>query len=324
MAKYKVVLADTVFPDLDVENRVLGQIDAELILAPSKDEAALCELVKDCDALMTTYTEITKKVIDSMEKCKVIIRYGIGYNNIDIPAASAKGIMVANVLNYCVTEVADHAMALMLSCLRKVTYLNKTVHEGNWNVALARPMERISKLTLGLIGFGNIARQVAVRAKAFGMNIIAYDPFLPEAVFEQVGVEKIENLDDLLAHADVVSPHLQLTGATAGIINENSFKKMKNSAFLINVSRGGLVDEKALLEAIRTKEIAGCALDVMATEPGDVHSPLLTFDNVIITPHSAFCSLSSDVDLRTKAAEEVVQTFTQGYPEFWLNKDMNK
>lgn len=320
MAKYKVLMTDSIFADQEIEKNILREIDAEVILSPGKDEATLAELAKDCDAIMATYAEVTRRVIESCTRCKVIIRTGIGYNNIDVEAATEKGIMVANVLNYCVTEVADHAMALILACLRKVVFLNKCVRNGNWNVNLARPIARTGTLTLGLYGFGNIARQVAVRAKAFDMHVTAYDPFLPDEVFEKAGVERCTDLDAFLRSCDVLSPHLQLNKSTQGLIDKHVFRKMKTSSYLINVSRGGLVNEEDLLAAIENHQIAGCALDVMASEPGDVHSRLLTYDNVIVTPHSAFYSDGSDIELREKSSQEIVQTFTQGYPEFWLNK----
>ena len=323
MAKYKVLFTDSIFADQEIEKEVLKQIDAELILAPSRDTATLCKLVEDVDAVMVCYADMNAEVISHCSpRCKVIIRTGIGYANVDMEAATAKGIMVANVLKYCNTEVADHAMALTMACLRKVVFLNKTVHNGVWNFNLARPIPRIGNVTMGLYGFGNISREVAKRAKAFDMKVVAYDPFLPDEVFTQMGVERATDLDAFISSVDVLSVHLQLNKETDKIINAKVFDLMKPTAYLINVSRGGLVDEEALLDAIANQKIGGCALDVMATEPGDIHSRLLTYDNVIITPHSAFYSDGSDIDLRHKAAEEIVQVFTQGYPEFWLNKNM--
>ncbi|MDD3139873.1 MAG: C-terminal binding protein [Lachnospiraceae bacterium] len=320
MAKFKVLMADSIFINQDIEKEILKEIDAELVLSPRKDEATLAELAKDCDAIITSYAEISKHIIDSCEQCKVIIRTGIGYNNIDVEAATAKQIMVANVLNYCVEEVADHAMALILACLRKVVFFNQCVHNGTWDVNLGRPISRVSTLTLGLFGFGNIARQLAKRAKGFDLNIIAYDPFLPDEVFEKNGVTRFTDQDEFIKACDILSLHLQLNKSTQGMIDKNAFQIMKPSSYLINVSRGGLVNEFDLLDAIKNHKIAGCALDVMETEPGDLHSSLMTYDNVIVTPHAAFYSDGSDVELRQKTAEQIVQTFTQGYPEFWLNK----
>ena len=179
MAKYQILMTDSLFGDQEIEQSILRKIDAELVLAPKSDPATLSNLAKDCDAMLVTFAEVGKGVIDSCTRCKLIARMGIGVNNVDVEAATQKGIMVSNVLNYCITEVADHAMGLMLACLRKIVLYNKVVHEGVWNMNQG-DISRLGTLTLGLYGFGNIARQVAKRAKAFDMHVIAYDPFLPD------------------------------------------------------------------------------------------------------------------------------------------------
>lgn len=320
MAKYKVVMADSLFTDQDMEKEILKEIDAEFILSPARDQDTLAELASDCDALITTFSEITKKVIDGMEKCKVIIRSGIGVNNVDIEAATEKNIMVANVQNYCIEEVADHAMALMLSSLRKIVVYNNSTHRGIWDMNVGRQIPRISRTSLGLYGFGNIARAVAHRALSFGMEVLAYDPFISTEVFQEMKVKKIDDLSELFSQSDVLSIHLPLSDKTRKIVDASVFEQMKPSAFLINVARGGLIDEEALTHAIENKLIAGCGLDVMYDEPGDLHSRLLTYENVIITPHAAFYSDYSDVELRRITTEQVVETFTKGQPRFWLNK----
>ncbi|HZK10286.1 MAG TPA: C-terminal binding protein [Clostridia bacterium] len=319
MSNFKVLMTDSIFPDQEKERAMLEEIGAELLLSDSQDPAQLAKLAKDCDAIIVTFAEVTREVISACEKCKVIVRTGIGVNNVDVKAATEKGIIVANVLNYCIPEVADHAMALMLASLRKIIVYNKVVRCGVWDMNQGS-ISRIGSLTLGLYGFGNISREVALRAKAFGMKVVAYDPFLEDSIFEEYGIERKVDLEEFIQSADVLSLHLGLNEHTYQIINKKTFELMKESAILVNVSRGGLVNEDDLLYAIENNLIAGCALDVMADEPGDMHSRLLTYKNVIVTPHAAFYSEESNEELRTKATEQVLQTLTKGYPEFWVNK----
>ena len=321
MEKWKVVYTDTLYPDIKIEEDVLKQIGAEVVFADSKDLRTLREKIRDCDALIVTDTLINDALLDCMEKCKVIVRSGTGYNNVDTAAAGARGIMVANVADYCMNEVADHAMGLILDVIRKISYLNAAVHNGVWDFAMAKNVERLNRLTLGLYGFGRIGQALALRAKAFGMKVMAYDPYLPDAVFSQQNVIKMDTAQALLANADVLSLHLPLSQSTRGLMDREAFRQMKPTAYFINVSRGGLVDEEALYEALRTGEIAGCALDVMVQEPPDIHAPLFSLENVILTPHSSFSSLTADVELRVKTAQAVVETYTQGQPKFWVNKD---
>ncbi|TNJ66077.1 C-terminal binding protein [Paenibacillus hemerocallicola] len=320
MAKYKVLMADCIFEDHDFEKRMLETIDAELIVAPAKDEDTLAALAVDADAILATYAEITSKVLEHAKKCKIIARTGIGYNNIDVHAASEKGIMVSNVPDYCIGEVADHTLALMLTCLRKTAYLNQTVREGKWNVNLARPIPRLDGLTVGLMGLGNIARAVVQRIQAFGMKAIAFDPFVSSYDVSLLAVEKAESLEQLAQRADVLTIHAPLTPSSKGAINSGIFNVMKKSAILINTSRGPIVNEKDLYEAIRVGKIAGCGLDVMEHEGEEVNSPLLKHENVIVTPHSAFYSSGSDIELREKAVEQIVLTFTSGHPSYWINR----
>lgn len=318
MAKYKVLQTDSIFPDVEIERSILADIDAELVVAPAKDEATLLGLVNDVDAILTTYGEVTEKVIDACENCKIIARTGIGVNNIDVEAATARGVMVSNVLNYCITEVADHCMALMLVLLRQVHTYNRAVHNGVWDVNKSN-IARLNTLTLGLYGFGNIARAVAQRAKAFEMNVIASDPFVDPKLFEEFGVKSV-GVDELIESSDVLSLHLPLLKSTENIINKDVFKRMKKTAYLLNIARGGLVNEEDFIEAIDRGEIAGAGIDVMATEPGNVHSPLMTYPNVIITPHTAFYSEESNVALREESTKQIVQALTEGEPTYWYNK----
>lgn len=320
MAVFRILMTDSIFPDQAIEKKILATIDADLVLAPASDEDTLVSLAGSVDAIMVTYAEITARIINAANQCKVIARTGIGYNNIDMDAANARNIMVANVPDYCIAEVADHALALALTCLRKTAYLSDTVKKGSWNVNLARPIPRLNQLTAGLLGLGNIAQAVTVRLQAFGIKVQAFDPFVSDEVFARLGVARADTLEELAAAADVLSLHAPLNKSTRGVINAAIFGKMKKTALLINTSRGPLVKEKDLCDAIANGRIAGCGIDVMETEPGDLQSPLLRHDNVVVTPHTAFYSEGSDIELREKSARQIILALTEGQPHYWVNR----
>ena len=320
MARFKVVMTDCIFADQDIERGELAAIDAELVLAPDTAVETLVREGKDCDALLNVYAQVPADVIDNLDRCKVIVRTGIGVNTIDLDAAGRKGIMVANVPDYCQDEVADHTMALFLALARKVILLDSQVRSSNWSFAEAKPMVRLSACTFGLFGLGSIAQGVARRALSFGMKVIAYDPFLPAEVFAAQGVEQVEDLSRLLEEADFLSLHAPLTEQTHHIINAEALTKMKDSAYLINTSRGPLIDEDALFRALSDGTIAGAGLDVLADEPPAFPNALLTLSNVIVTPHAAFYSEQSNDELRSKSAKEIVRTLTVGEPAHWVNR----
>jgi D-3-phosphoglycerate dehydrogenase / 2-oxoglutarate reductase len=320
VARFKVVMTDCIFPDQDIERGELAAIDAELVLASGTDAETLAREARDCDALLNVYAQVPAEVIGSLERCKVIVRTGIGINTIDLDAANSKGIMVANVPDYCQDEVADHTMALFLALSRKLIHLNGEVRNSNWSFAGAKPIERLSVGTFGLFGLGSIAQGVARRAKSFGMKVIAYDPFIPAEVFAAHGVERVEDFDRLLAEADVLSLHAPLTDETHHIINGEALAKMKPGAYLVNTSRGPLIDEDALFRALSDGIIAGAGLDVLADEPPTFPVALLTLANVIVTPHAAFYSEQSNDELRSKSAKEIARTLIDGEPAHWVNR----
>jgi D-3-phosphoglycerate dehydrogenase len=225
-------------------------------------------------------------------------------DNVDIDAATRAGIVVTKVTDYCIYEVSDHAMALLLAAVRKIPFSNAQVHAGTWKMPAVVPIKRLRGSVLGLVGFGRIPQLVAPKAKSFGLRVVAYDPFIPAAVFQQAGVESV-GFDELLALSDYVSVHSPLTPETKGLFGAETFRKMKPNAYLVNTARGPIVDEAALAAALDAKEIAGAALDVMTQEPPG-SSPLFGRDNVIVTPHTSFYSEEALVELQTKAAEEVV------------------
>jgi D-3-phosphoglycerate dehydrogenase len=247
-----------------------------------------------------------------MQKCKIIARYGIGVDTIDLEAATANGIIVTNNPTYCIEEVAEHTMALLLACARKIAMYHRLVRAGRWEVPPGKPIFRLAGSKLGLVGFGNIGRQVAKRAAAFGMQILFFDPFV-EAAAAGVPAQKKE-LNELLAEADFVSLHPPLVPKTRKLIDAAALARMKASAFLINCARGPIVDTEALVRALDAKTIAGCALDTVDPEPLPDGHPLRGRDNVIITPHAAWYSEQAMVGLQAGAPNEVRRVLTGAWP----------
>jgi len=317
MAKFKVVLTDNIFPDLSIETEMLGKADADYIEV--KDPALLKEACRDADAIVNTYLKMTKDIIDYMEKCKLIIRNGIGIDTIDDAACTAKGIMVANVPSYCIDEVSDHAITLLLALGRKITVLNDLIRHGEWNVKKAIPVYSFVDKTLGLIGFGKIPRLVSTKAKAFGMRIMAYDPYVTAEAMAEAGVQKAE-VSEILVKSDFISIHCPLTPVTKGMFNTEAFKKMKKTAYIINTARGPVINEGDLIAALEAGEIAGAGLDVLTKDGVELSNPLLKMDNVIITPHSAWYSEESIVTRRIQTIESVISVLEGGEPASFLNR----
>jgi D-3-phosphoglycerate dehydrogenase len=254
-------------------------------------------------------------VIESLKKCKVIARYGVGVDNIDVEAATEHKIIVANVPDYCVDEVSTHAIALILACARGITLLDNKIREKRWDFTLAKPLFRTKGKTLGLFGLGRIARAVAQKASGFGFKIIAYDPYVSKA---DDGIELVE-FSKLLSNSDFISIHSPLTDETRHLFGENKLRAMKKTAYLINTSRGAIVDEEALYKVLKKRWIAGAALDVMEKEPPDWENLLPKLDNLIITPHISFYSEESYVELKTKTAKAVLSVLKGGLPRAMVN-----
>jgi D-3-phosphoglycerate dehydrogenase len=318
--KYFVAVADSVFPNLDPAREVLSSIGAEIQLSPEPTPDAIMKLAKDADGVLVTYAKITADMIRQMTKCRIISRFGIGVDNVDIPVATEKGIVVTKVPDYCIDEVSDHAMALLLSAVRKIPMGTEQVHSGTWKMPNFVPIHRLRGSVLGLAGFGRIPQLVAPKAQAFGMKVIAYDPYLPKDVFTKAGVEQVD-FPTLLKRSDYISVHSPLTPETKGLFNADAFRQMKKGAYIVNTARGPVIDEQALAAAIDSGHLAGAALDVMTTEP-PANSPLIGKKNVIITPHTSFYSDESLVELQTKAAQEVANVLTGKPPRNPVNPDV--
>jgi len=304
-----IAITDSVFPSLDPAKRALARLDPEYRMANSPSADDILAVAGDADAILVTYAKLPGELLRQLKRCKAIGRFGLGVDNIDLPAAKQCGIAVNYVPDYCLREVSDHAMALLLALARKVTLSNKLVQSGRWEVPPIVPLRRLEGQTLGLIGFGNIPRALAPKARAFGLNVLTHDPHVKAEVLAAAGVEGV-SFGDLLARSDFVSVHAPLLPATRGLINAAAFAGMKTGTFLINTARGPLVDEAALIAALDSGKLGGAALDVVADEPLAADSPLLGRDNVILTPHTAFYSVEALEELQTKCAGDVARVLS--------------
>jgi D-3-phosphoglycerate dehydrogenase len=324
MSKFKVVVTDYEYATLAPEQEILSKVDGvEFVAVQCKTEDDVIEAAKDADGLINQYAPISRKVIESIPNLKVVSRYGVGVNTIDIEAATEHGVMVGNVTDYCMNEVSDHAFALLMACARKVVLLNQEVKRGNWDYKVSVPIYRLRGRVLGLIGLGRIPQTLARKAQAFGMEVIAYDPFVPTHVAEGLKVKLLE-LNDLCAKADFISVHAPLIESTKGLIGEEQFKAMKKEAFIINTSRGPVIDEKALISALQQGEIAGAGLDVVEEEPIQENNPLLEMDNVILNPHVAWYSEEAQLELKRKTAQNVADVLSGYYPTYLFNIDVKE
>jgi D-3-phosphoglycerate dehydrogenase len=318
-----VAVADTVFPSLEPARQALAELNAELQLAAEPTPEAILAVARQADAVMVTYAKITGEIIRQLERCQIIARFGIGIDNIDIDTASEAGIVVTYVPDYCIDEVSDQAMALLLALARKVTYANQLVQAGRWEMPAVVPLHRLRGHTLGLVGFGKIPQLVAPKAQAFGLNVITFDPYISNDITSALGVERVD-FDQLLETSDYISIHAPLTPETHHLFNAQAFKLMKPEALLINTARGPLIDGEALAHALDEGRLGGAALDVMPVEPPPADSPLLGRDNVILTPHTAFYSEESLLDLQTKAARDVAQVLSGRTPAYPVNPQVLK
>lgn len=274
-------------------------------VATSGDEDELVDLVTDADAILTCFAHVTERVIAAGHRLKVIARYGIGVDNIAVAAATQRGIKVTNVPDYCLDEVAEHVLALLLALARDIRYYDTAVRSDNWGVRDDRRVHRVAGRVLGVVGFGRVGRRVAERARGFGLRVIVADPTADQRAIRAVGAQPVE-WHGLLAESDFVSLHTPLTPATRHLVGELELKAMKPTAFLINASRGGVIDHDALVRALELKWIAGAGLDVFEPEKLAPDHPLLGFGNVVATPHVAFYSEESLVELAHRAASSVV------------------
>jgi D-3-phosphoglycerate dehydrogenase len=310
-----IAITDAPFPSLDAAKAALARLDPELRIAKSASAEDILTVARDADAILVTFAKLPGDLIRQLMRCKAIGRFGLGVDNIDVETAAARGITVTYVPDYCMQEVSDHAMALILALARKVTLSNALVQAGRWEMPAIAPLRRLQGQVLGLLGFGNIPRALAPKAIAFGLRVIAHDPYAARDVFASHGVESV-SFDDLCASSDFISVHAPLTGATRGILNAAAFAKMKRGALIVNTARGPLIDEAALIAALDRAQVGGAALDVVETEPLPKDSPLLHRDNVILTPHTAYYSVESLEELQTKCASDVARVLSGEEPVY--------
>jgi D-3-phosphoglycerate dehydrogenase len=295
-----------------VERQTLEGL-AELVVLQTKRSEDFLPHAADCDALLNTYAgPITAEVMARMPRCKIIARYGIGVDTIDVDAATQAGIIVTNNPTYCIEEVAEHTLGLLLAAARKIAFYDRLVRRGRWEVPPGKPIFRLAGSTLGVVGFGNIGRQVAVRARGFGMRVLFADPFVKEQGAGELAT-KVE-LEELLRQSDYISIHPPLTPGTRKMINDDAFSKMKRTAVLINCARGPIVDTDALVRALEAGRIAGCALDTTDPEPLPDPHPLRGRENVLLNPHVAWYSEQAMVGLQSGAPNEVRRVLTGQWP----------
>lgn len=317
-ARFRVLLTDRAWPDTCIEREILAGIGAELIEATNAGESALSALAVDVDAIAANWAPVTPAVIRSTRRCRVISRTGIGLDNIAVATATELSIPVTNVPDYCVGEVADHTLALILACARNIGFFHLHTKRGEYRLQAAPPMPRLAGKVLGLIGLGHIGRNLAGKAQALGFKVIAHT-----ASGSDHGTGcAMQSLDDLLARSDFVSLHAPLVPATRHVLGLPQFERMKRSAYLINTARGALVDHGGLARALERNLIAGAALDVFEPEPPDLSSPLMRDERVIVTPHAAFVSTESLIELRSRVARQIVEALSGRRPECVVNPEV--
>jgi D-3-phosphoglycerate dehydrogenase len=309
MAGPVIAVTDSVFPSLEPAKAALGRLNPTYRMSKSVNADDILAVAKDADAILVTYAKLTRDILSQLTKCKAIGRFGLGVDNIDLPTAKEKGIAVNYVPDYCIREVSDHTMALLLALIRKIPLSNKLVQSGRWEMPAVVPIRRLEGTVLGLVGFGHIPRLVVPKAQAFGMKVIAYDPYVKPEQFKAMNVEGVD-FDTLLKTSDYVSVHAPLLPATRGMLNADAFAKMKKGAYVVNTARGPLIDEPALIAALDAGQVGGAALDVVTTEPLAKDSPLLGRDNVIISPHTGFYSIEALEELQTKCATDVARVLS--------------
>jgi len=311
----RVVLTDQVFPTVDVEREIFSRSGGNLEILPDSSPETIRAEAADADAILTTYAAIDAETVAALKSCKVIARYGIGVDNIDLEAARSAGITVTNVPDYCVEEVADHTIALLLAVWRKIVTGNQIVRNDGWGIAQLRPVRRLRGRQLGMIGFGHIGRAVAARATTFGLELRVFDPYIDDSALAGTGIQRIEELDELLSGSDIVTIHAPLTSGTKGLIDSAAIERMKDGAVLINTSRGPIVDTKAVATALAQGKLSGAGLDVFDEEPPDT-GLLSSLETLVATPHAAFYSDEAIAESQTKAATSIVTVLSGDEPDY--------
>ncbi len=321
MPKFKVVITDHGYTTDEYERSQIEPIGGEIVHLNTFTEDGVIAGAADADGIINRTAPMTRRVIESLEKCKVISRYGVGVDNVDVQACTDHGIILANVPDYCLCEVADHAFALIMTCARKTAFHDRRVRAGEWDIGSSDPIYRLTGKTLGLLGLGNIAQTLVERVAGFEFKVIAHDPYIPPAVAEALGVQLVD-LDALFKESDFVSVHAPLTEQTKHIVSEDQLRMMKPTAILVNTSRGPLVSEAALTKALTEGWIAAAGIDVYETEPPPDDCPLKQLDNVVLTDHAGWYSEEAVVELQTKCARQVALVLAGSEPDYVVNKEV--
>lgn len=318
---FKVTLVDHEWEDTQLEERMFEEAGLELQILQSREKERIIEAAKTSDALLILYADIDEDILKEAQEAgrlQIVSRYGIGINMVDVAAAKACGIDVANVNDYCIDEVSDHSLAFILAAARRlIPYYNDT-RAGHWDFKVADLPIRSSKATVGLLGFGKIPRRLAEKLNAIGYNVMAYDPFVSEEDMHAVHVRKA-TVEEIIAKSDFISVHVPLIEATHHLLNREAFQAMKSNAYIINTARGPIIDEEAMIEALQNGEIAGAYLDVTETEPLPANSPLRTLPNVVLSPHAAWYSEDAFFEIRYKAIQNIIEKSEGKTPTYLIH-----
>jgi len=319
MAKqFVVAITDSPFENADREQAILRRIGASVQKFNCSNDLQVIEAAGDAHVILCDASPITRNAIAALSQLVGVVEYGIGYDNIDVNAATEKGVLVCNVPDFMTAEVADHAVALILALVRKLHRIGPSTRAGEWNWRKFRPINSLDGKTVGIVGFGNIGRQVAERMRSFRTQVIAYDPYVSHEMMEKLGA-KPTNLDNLLRISDIISIHVPLTKDTKQLIGKKELASMKDSIILVNTSRGSVMDQEALITALRNGRIAAAGLDVLTKEPPSSDDPLLKLENVIVTPHIGWYSEQSSSRLQENVALEAVRILAGKPPKHPVN-----
>jgi D-3-phosphoglycerate dehydrogenase / 2-oxoglutarate reductase len=325
--KFRVVITDSDFSDSDLEEDMLSKIGASLEKFQTYDENEVIKFAQDADVILCDYAPVNRKVLSSLRKLRAVIEYGVGYDNIDVKAATEHGVLVCNIPDFMDTEVAEHTLALILALTRKITKADAFVKGGSWTKygslswQKLMPISHLDGKVAGVIGFGRIGRQVAERLSAFKLKILAFDPYVNKEVADKMGV-RLTDINTLMKESDIVSVNALLSKETFHLISEKEIRLMKPTAVIVNTARGKIIDQKYLADALRERRIAGAGLDVEEGEPPDPDAPLLKLDNVILTPHIAGVSEKAMHNLRVYSTEEAIRILREEKPKHPVNPEV--
>ena len=323
----KVVITDNDYGDLEIEKGILHGVGAEVIPLQAKCEEDLFEAAEDCFGMINQYARVGWETIQRMKQCKVIARYGVGVDIVDVGAATERGILVTNVQDYCTEEVADHSIALWLTLARKLPRYDKATRSGVWNWQTGAPVFRIRGRVMGIVSFGKIGQAIAERARGFGVELMVYDPYISQSSIEKMGCRSV-NKETLIRESDFLMMQAPMTEETHHFLSFNEFKLMKSNAIVINTGRGPTIDNKALYQALTQQEIAAAGLDDPEEEPAKRSSwdpqdnPIFSLPNVLVTPHAAYYSEESIRIARETAATQVAKMIRGEVPDYPVNPEV--